>query len=82
VGTFLAGGSLENPAETKEGRQNNPRGAPREAKQEKNLLSKPPPPPAVGASEDTTFKLERNSANTEVGRPLVKMSANCDVVGT
>jgi len=70
---------LEITAATIEVRQINPREAHREAKQEINLFSNTPP---VGASEDTTFKLERNSANTEVGRPLVKMSANCDVVGT
>ena len=39
-------------------------------------------PPAVGTSWERTFRLDRNSEKMALGNPLVKMSANCDVVGT
>jgi hypothetical protein len=39
-------------------------------------------PLAVGTSVEQTFRLDRNSRNTEDGRPLVKISAYSEVVGT
>jgi hypothetical protein len=47
---------------------------------EPNTLT--PPPPTVTTQPLQMLRLDRNSLNTEEGRPFVKMSANCDVIGT
>jgi hypothetical protein len=39
-------------------------------------------PPVITIQPRQMLRLDRNSLNTEEGRPFVKMSANCDVVGT
>jgi hypothetical protein len=38
--------------------------------------------PAVTTQPQQMLRLDRNSLNTEEGRPFMKMSANYDVVGT
>jgi hypothetical protein len=39
-------------------------------------------PPVVTTQPLQMLRLDLNSLNTEDGRPFVKMSVNCDVVGT
>jgi hypothetical protein len=38
--------------------------------------------PVVGTSVERTFMPDQNSRKMLKGRPLVKMSVNCEVVGT
>jgi hypothetical protein len=39
-------------------------------------------PPTVTTQSLQMLRLDRNSLNTVEGSPFVKMSANCDVIGT
>jgi hypothetical protein len=48
----------------------------------KNTQTPPPPPPAVETLANTDVETGPNSANTIDGSPLVKTSANWEVVGT